>query len=72
MIRKGMYVRGTPKSDDIYYVTNSKCICKVINVYNIADSRMVVEVVDSPIAQAIGNVYTVDTYYFRPISATVG
>lgn len=70
MIRKGMYVRGTPQSDDRYSVTNSKCVCKVIEVYDHTD--MVVEVVDSPIARAIGNVYTVDTYYFRPISATVG
>lgn len=70
MIRKGMYVRGTPKSDNIYSVTNSECICKVIEVYDNTD--MVVEVVDSPMAYAIGNVYTVDTYYFRPISATMG
>ena len=69
MIRKGMYVRGTPQSDDIYYVTNSKCICKVIEVY---DHNMVVEVIDSPITHAIGNTYTVDTYYFREIGATMG
>lgn len=70
MIRKGMYVRGTPKSDNIYSVTNSECICKVIEVYDYAD--MVVEVIDSPITHAIGNIYTVDTYYFRKISATMG
>ena len=70
MIRKGMYVRGTPQSDDRYSVTNSECICKVIEVYGHTD--MVVEVIDSPLTPAIGNTYTVDTYYFRPIGATMG
>ena len=70
MIRKGMYVRGTPKSDNIYSVTNSECICKVIEVYD--NTNVVVEVIDSPIAHAIGNIYVVDTYYFREIGATMG
>lgn len=70
MIRKGMYVRGTPQSNDMYSITNSECICKVIEVYGHTD--MVVEVIDSPITHAIGNTYTVDTYYFREIGATMG
>ena len=70
MIRKGMYVRGTPQSDDRYFVTNSECICKVIEVYG--NNDMDVEVIDSPITHSIGNTYNVDTYYFRPIGATMG
>lgn len=70
MIRKGMYVRGTPQSDNIYSVTNSESICKVIEVYDHTD--VVVEVIDSPITHAIGNTYAVDTYYFREIGATMG
>lgn len=70
MIRKGMYVRGTPQSDDMYSITNSECICKVIEV--LGENTIVVEVVDSPMAYAIGDTYPVDTYYFREIGATMG
>lgn len=69
MIRKGMYVRGTPQSDDMYSITNSECICKVIEVLGKRD--VVVEVVDSPIGYT-GARYTVDPCFFIQVGATMG
>ena len=67
----GDLVTGLPESNGFYDITNSKSICRVVNI-SANKQRMSVEVISNPgRTQYIGEIYPVECEHFTLVDQTL-